>query len=115
MQYFEEKFGLTNPERNSKLITQLVSTNPDAGTRCYVLDGEVVPDEGFIVQDGQWMIVVNDTQGTSLTRKQFFVCTIFQFSATLIYFNYLHDNSLDAIAWFGSCEEKFHVTILKIH
>ena len=65
MQYFNEKFGFENPEANPRLMTQLISTNPDAGMRCYVLGGEMVPDEGYSVEDGSWMITVNDTQGKS--------------------------------------------------
>ena len=65
MQYFNEKFGFEHPETNPKLLTQLISTNPDAGMRCYVLGGETVPDEGYSVEDGSWMITVNDTQGKS--------------------------------------------------
>ena len=69
MQYFNEKFGFENPEANPKLLTQLISTNPDAGMRCYVLGGETVPDEGYSVEDGSWMITVNDTHGKSGVYK----------------------------------------------
>ena len=69
MQYFNEKFGFEHPETNPKLLTQLISTNPDAGMRCYVLGGETVPDEGYSVEDGSWMITVNDTQGKSGVYK----------------------------------------------
>ena len=70
MQYFNEKFGFEHPETNPKLLTQLISTNPDAGMRCYVLGGETVPDEGYSVEDGSWMITVNDTHGKSELYKK---------------------------------------------
>ncbi|MBE9049168.1 hypothetical protein IQ243_01870 [Nostocales cyanobacterium LEGE 11386] len=65
MAFFTQKFRI-NLQNTADYLFTAFAVNPLLNYRVYVAAGEKVPNEGWIIRDGGWAVIVNNPNGITL-------------------------------------------------
>lgn len=71
--FFFDRFGIDvdDPAMAGRAVLQRFLLDPRAEYRAYVISGVNVPPEGFVINDGGWLLIVTDPNGIELTSGPF--------------------------------------------
>ncbi|MGB0514627.1 MAG: hypothetical protein ACPGJE_07280 [Wenzhouxiangellaceae bacterium] len=71
--FFFERFGIDvdDPAMAGRAVLQRFLLDPRAEYRAYVISDVYVPPEGFVINDGGWLLIITDPNGIELTSGPF--------------------------------------------
>ncbi|WP_433929416.1 hypothetical protein AB3662_37480 [Sorangium cellulosum] len=64
--YFETRFGIADADARADVAFLGFYADPRIDYRAYVISGQRVPPEGYVVHDGGWIALVTDPDGLTL-------------------------------------------------